>query len=123
MNTLAQLHCTEIHATEALTREDELIKYHHEVPDWHTFGREGVTTLQRVFVFYDFAEALAFTDAVGALAQEEGHHPSILTEWGKVRVTWWTHSLRGLHPNDFIMAAKTDALYHRMKPHANMPAH
>lgn len=123
MNTLAQMHCTEIHVSEAVTTEEALIKYHHEVPDWHTFAREGVTTLERVFVFYDFAEALAFTNAVGELAQEEGHHPSILTEWGKVRVTWWTHSLRGLHPNDFIMAAKTDALYQRMRPHAQIVAH
>ncbi len=123
MNALAQLHCTEIHANEAVTHNKQLVALHHEVPDWHIFERESVTTLERVFVFYDFAEALAFTDAVGALAQEEGHHPSILTEWGKVRVTWWTHSLRGLHPNDFIMAAKTDALYRRMKPHAHILAH
>jgi hypothetical protein len=55
-------------------------------------------------------DALAFTNRVGALAEEEGHHPALLTEWGRVTVTWWTHLIRGLHRNDFIMAAKTDAL-------------
>jgi 4a-hydroxytetrahydrobiopterin dehydratase len=54
--------------------------------------------------------ALAFTDRIGALAEAEGHHPALLTEWGKVRVEWWTHKIGGLHRNDFIMAAKTDNL-------------
>ena len=63
------------------------------------------------FTFGSFAEALAFTDAVGALAEAEGHHPAILTEWGRVTVTWWTHAIKGLHRNDFIMAARTDELY------------
>ena len=58
----------------------------------------------------DCAGALAFTNRVGALAEREGHHPALLTEWGRVTVTWWTHKIRGLHRNDFIMAAKTDAL-------------
>ena len=47
---------------------------------------------------------------VGALAESEGHHPALLTEWGRTTVTWWTHKIRGLHRNDFIMAAKTDSL-------------
>ena len=58
----------------------------------------------------NFAEALSFTNRVGALAEEEGHHPAILTEWGRVTVTLWTHKIRGLHRNDFIMAAKVDSL-------------
>ena len=67
--------------------------------------------LERVFQFPDFAQALAFTNRVGALAEEEGHHPALLTEWGKVTVAWWTHAIGGLHRNDFIMAAKTDQIY------------
>ena len=67
--------------------------------------------LTREFKFRDFAQALAFTDRVGALAEEEDHHPAILTEWGKVTVAWWTHKIRGLHRNDFVMAAKSDGLY------------
>jgi 4a-hydroxytetrahydrobiopterin dehydratase len=54
---------------------------------------------------------LAFTKKVGELAEEEGHHPALLTEWGRTTVTRWTHKIKGLHRNDFIMAATTDELY------------
>jgi 4a-hydroxytetrahydrobiopterin dehydratase len=70
--------------------------------------RAGIPRLERVFEFPDFARALTFTNRVGALAEAEGHHPALLTEWGKVTVTWWTHAIRGLHRNDFVMAARTD---------------
>ncbi|HVR28570.1 MAG TPA: 4a-hydroxytetrahydrobiopterin dehydratase, partial [Thermoanaerobaculia bacterium] len=56
---------------------------------------------------------LDFTNKVGEIAEEEGHHPALLTEWGKVTVGWWTHKIKGLHRNDFIMAAKTDEAYSR----------
>jgi len=80
------------------------------VPGWKVVEREGIKRLERVFGFRNFAEALAFTDRVGEQAEEEGHHPALLTEWGRVTVTWWTHKIGGLHRNDFIMAAKTDEL-------------
>ena len=48
---------------------------------------------------------------MGELAELEGHHPAILTEWGRVTVTWWTHKIKGLHRNDLIMAAKSDGMY------------
>ena len=79
-------------------------------PEWDVIEMEGVKRLQRQFKVKDFAQALAFTDQVGALAEAEDHHPAILTEWGRVTVTWWTHKIKGLHRNDFIMAAKTDEL-------------
>ncbi|MBI2531809.1 MAG: 4a-hydroxytetrahydrobiopterin dehydratase [Deltaproteobacteria bacterium] len=72
---------------------------------------DGIRKLDRLFKFKNFKDAIAFTDAVGAAAEEEGHHPRLTTEWGKVAVTWWTHKIRNLHKNDFIMAAKTDAIY------------
>jgi 4a-hydroxytetrahydrobiopterin dehydratase len=81
-----------------------------QLQEWTLVEREGIQRLERVFRFANFAEALAFTNRVGALAEEEGHHPAILTEWGRVTVTLWTHKIRGLHRNDFIMAAKLDAL-------------
>jgi len=82
-----------------------------QVPDWELVEVEGIRRLRRVFTFDDFARALAFTDAVGTLAEAEGHHPALLTEWGRVTVSWWTHKIRGLHRNDFVMAAKTDELH------------
>jgi 4a-hydroxytetrahydrobiopterin dehydratase len=81
-----------------------------QVPDWTLVERETIPRLERIFRFRNFAEALSFTDRVGALAEAEGHHPAILTEWGQVTVTLWTHKIRGLHRNDFVMAAKIDSL-------------
>ena len=80
------------------------------IPDWERQEHAGVPRLVRTYRVPNFREALAFSQRVGDLAEEEGHHPTLLTEWGKVTVSWWTHKIRGLHRNDYIMAAKTDAL-------------
>src|SRR5688572_24566879 len=90
--------------------EAEIAELKPLVPEWEMVQRDGIPRLERVFSFPDFAQALAFTQRVGALAEQEGHHPALLTEWGRVTVTWWTHKIRGLHRNDFVMAAKTDRL-------------
>ena len=81
-----------------------------QLPQWVLVTEGRVRKLQREFAFADFVSALAFTNRVGGLAEQFNHHPALLTEWGKVTVTWWTHTLGGLHLNDFILAAKTDAL-------------
>ncbi len=91
--------------------DEEIAALAPHVPEWRIVEREGIKRLERTFRFADFAHALAFTNKVGALAEAEDHHPAIVTEWGRVTVTWWTHKIRGLHLNDFIMAAKTDRLY------------
>ena len=80
------------------------------VPGWKVVARDGIDTLERVYTFPDFSAAMAFSVRVGMLAEAEGHHPALLTEWGRVTVSWWTHKIRGLHRNDFLMAAKTDSL-------------
>ncbi len=64
--------------------------------------------LEKEYTFPDFAQALAFTNAVGAIAEEEGHHPDIHLAWGKVRVTTWTHKIDGLTRSDFVLAAKIE---------------
>jgi 4a-hydroxytetrahydrobiopterin dehydratase len=66
--------------------------------------------LQRSFGFKDFKSALVFTNKVGELAEQQGHHPDILLSWGKVEIVLWTHKIKGLSKSDFIMAAKIDAL-------------
>ncbi len=81
-----------------------------EIPDWQLIQEEGVDQLMRQFKFRNFVEAMAFANEVGELAESEGHHPKIIVEWGRVQVFWWTHKIRGLHRNDFIMAARTDGL-------------
>ena len=111
MSGLSQLKCTPCRVGELTVAEQEMERLLLEMPDWSVVEREGVKRLERVYKFKDFALALAFTNRVGELAEEEGHHPAILTEWGRVTVTWWTHAIKGLHQNDFIMAAKTDLMY------------
>lgn len=66
--------------------------------------------LEREFKFKDFREALSFTNQVGDLAEEQGHHPDIYLSWGKVKVTIWTHKIDGLTESDFVLAAKIDRL-------------
>lgn len=78
-----------------------------QLPGWTAAGGEKI---ERTFTFETFAQALEFTIAVAAAAEEQGHHPRLTTEWGRTTVTWWTHYLGGLHENDFIMAARTDAI-------------
>lgn len=85
----------------------ELEKFHRSVPQW-TIANEH--HLQREYKFPDFKEALDFVNRVGALAEEQGHHPDIFLAWGKVGITLWTHKIDGLTESDFIMAAKIDRL-------------
>ena len=82
-----------------------------QVPDWGCVVRDGIERLEREFRFTDYAGALAFTQRVGSLAEAADHHPAILTQWGRVSVTWWTHVVGGLHRNDFVMALQTDRAY------------
>ncbi len=89
----------------------EVVEYLKQVPEWTIVESDDVDRLERVFRFKDFATALAFTNKIGELAEREGHHPAILTEWGSSTVAWWTHSIGGLQRNDFTMAAKTDEAY------------
>lgn len=90
--------------------DQEISTLRARVPDWEIIDVEGIKRLQRIFPFKDFANALAFTNKVGAIAEAQGHHPALLTEWGKVTVQWWTHSAGGLDRVDFLMAEQTDAL-------------
>ncbi len=111
MDQLTNLKCTACRGGEPTLTDSEIAELHPQVPAWQVVERDGIKRLERVFTFDSFVHALAFTNKVGELAEEEGHHPAILTEWGRVTVTWWTHKIKGLHQNDFIMAAKTDQAY------------
>jgi len=110
MSTLSAERCSACRRDSPRVTGPEITELRREVSAWQVLERDGVARLERVFDFPNFADALTFTNRVGALAEAEGHHPALLTEWGRVTVTWWTHKIRGLHRNDFIMAAKTDAL-------------
>lgn len=111
MNELAQQHCSVVTSATPRLFEREMHQYLDQLPDWEIYGKDNEPRLEKSFKFKDFIQAIAFTNGVAQLSNEEDHHPALLTEWGKVTVTWWTHKIRGLHLNDFIMAAKTDQLY------------
>jgi 4a-hydroxytetrahydrobiopterin dehydratase len=111
MSKLSEMKCTACRGDEPTLTDDEIAELRLQVPEWQVVEREGIKRLERVFKFANFAQALEFTNKVGERAEEEGHHPALLTEWGKVTVSWWTHKIGGLHQNDFIMAARTGELY------------
>lgn len=107
MTSLTQKRCVPCEGGEAPLKEDEIAKYMPMVPEWDL--EDG--KLVRKFKFKDFKEAIAFINKVADLAEEEQHHPNItLWGWNKVKITYFTHAINGLHLNDFIMAAKIDQL-------------
>ena len=109
MTSLQQRNAKHREADERLSAE-QVNALHTEIPEWELFEQDGMPRIRRDFEFKNFAQALDFTNQVGALAEEQDHHPQITLEWGRVSVEWWTHTVKGLSENDFILAAKTDAL-------------
>jgi len=110
MSQLAASACVPCRGGEPPLSDEEISRLVPQVPGWAVIEKDGVKRLERVFKWKNFVEALAFTQKVGELAESQGHHPMIVTEWGRVTIEWWTHKIKGLHRNDFIMAAKTDQL-------------
>jgi 4a-hydroxytetrahydrobiopterin dehydratase len=109
--TLAREKCVACRRDSPRVTEEEIAVLHPVVPDWELTDTDGIPRVERAFKFRNFADALEFTERVGNEAEAEGHHPRITLEWGRVAVQWWTHKIRGLHRNDFIMASKTDHIY------------
>lgn len=107
--------CTPVRKNSAALNPPEIQFLRVEIPAWQLSEQNGSPTISRTFKFRNFSQALEFTIKVGQAAEEQDHHPSILTEWGSVTVTWWTHVIAGLHRNDFIMAARTDQLYNSLQ--------
>jgi len=110
MTNLAAGKCVACRGGEPTVTDAEIAEYHPQIAEWQTIEVDGIKRLQRVFKLKNFIEAVAFTNKIAMVAEKEDHHPLIVTEWGKVTVQWWTHKIKGLHKNDFIMAAKTDEL-------------
>lgn len=110
MNSLASGRCVACRGGEPPLSAEQIAVLQPQIPDWRIVEIEGIPRLERTFRFKNFIEAVAFTHKVALIAEKEDHHPLIITEWGRVTVQWWTHKIKGLHMNDFIMAAKTDGL-------------
>jgi len=110
VTNLNQMRCVACRGGEPTLTDSEIEQLLPQIPDWQVNELDGVKRLERVFKFKNFIEAIAFTNKIATTAEKEDHHPLIVTEYGRVTVNWWTHKIRGLHQNDFIMAAKTDQL-------------
>lgn len=111
MTKLAQEKCIPCESDIPALINDEIATLKQELPQWQLIETDGIPRLKRSFAFKNFMEALNFSNTVGEIAESQGHHPQICLTWGEVTIEWWTHNIKGLHKNDFIMAAKTDELY------------
>jgi len=111
MNNLAQLKCVACRGGDPSLTDAEIADLQPHVPQWQLVTQDNILRLQRVFKLKDYVQALEFTNKIAAIAEAEDHHPLIILEWGRVTIQWWTHVVKGLHKNDFVMAAKTDEIF------------
>jgi len=111
MTDLSKESCEACRADAPLISDEDLKSLMPKIPDWGVVVVDGMMRLNREFKFGNFEQAMDFSNRVGEIAESAGHHPAILTEWGKVSVSWWTHKIKGLHKNDLIMAARTDEVF------------
>ena len=107
MPRLCDLKCSPCRVGTTPLKGDQLDEFAREVPLWRVIDEHH---LQREIKFRDFAEALEFVNRVGALAEEQGHHPDIFLAWGRVQIETWTHKIDGLTQSDFVLAARIDKL-------------
>jgi 4a-hydroxytetrahydrobiopterin dehydratase len=105
---LAERHCVPCHGGTPVLHPDEQHRLLGKLEGWHIVNAHH---LSKHFTFPDFRTALTFVDRIGAVAEQEGHHPELELAWGKVEIRLWTHASGGLTENDFILAAKVDALH------------
>ncbi len=103
--------CEACRPDSPLVTEAEERELKPQIPYWEIVEVKGVRRLKRTFKIAGWMPAVEFTNTIARIADAEDHHPTILTAWGKVTVSWWTHAIRGLHRNDFIMAGKTDEAF------------
>ena len=107
MSGLAEKTCIPCRGGVPPLTAEEIQPKASEVKEWSVMGTHH---LERTVKFPDFKTALDFTNKVGALAEQQGHHPDIYLAWGKVGIKIWTHKIDGMTESDFILAAKIDRL-------------
>lgn len=103
--------CQPCHNDAPPLTASEYPEYLKDLQGWEIATVDGVDRLVKTYTFRKYPDCLSFAMAVGTAAEDVGHHPDMELVWGKVKVSWWTHNIRGLHLNDFIMAARTDDFY------------
>lgn len=110
-NELKNAKCVECRSDAPGVSKEEIEAFQEQFSGWQVLEIDGEPRVQREYSFPDFQAALDFTNQIGAIAEAENHHPAITTEYGKVTVGWWTHTIKNIHRNDLIMAAKTEDLF------------
>ena len=109
MSDLSSSTCEACRIDAPKVSDDEANTLLNEIDNWDLIYEE-VKQLKKTFSFSSYKESVDFSNKIAKMADREDHHPTIILEWGKVTVLWWSHKIKGLHKNDFICAAKTDQL-------------
>ena len=107
---LRQLQCEPCHGNAAPVNAADYNALLAQLPGWHIEDRNGVSILTKAYGFKRYSQCLKFVQRVGELAESHDHHPEMTISWGKVQVIWWTHTINGMHLNDFILAAETETM-------------
>lgn len=109
----AEKKCVPCHRDAPVMSDAEVQSRLVQLPEWQCFAEEGIKKLRKSFVCNSYADALTFVNAVARAAERENHHPLVIFDFKTVTVVWWTHAIKGLHQNDFIMSAECDEIYRR----------
>jgi 4a-hydroxytetrahydrobiopterin dehydratase len=111
MQNLAQLDCVACDKNAPLLTTHESQSLLKDLTNWQLISEGGINKLKRSFVTKNYKNSIAFTNAIAQLADSINHHPLLIVDYRMVTVVWWSHNIKGLHKNDFIMAAKTSLLF------------
>jgi 4a-hydroxytetrahydrobiopterin dehydratase len=111
MESLSTLHCTPCDASQPQLTLNEINELLLKCPGWQLVNEVGINQLTQTFLTKNYTRSMLFTNSVATLADTVNHHPKMIVEYGSVTVVWWSHNIKGLHKNDFIMAAKTSELF------------
>ena len=111
MEQLSNAQCEACDISAKPASEPEIKSYMAQVQGWEIINDEGIQKLSQTFTTQNYTRSMSFTNEVAKLAESINHHPQMVVEYGSVTVVWWSHKIKGLHKNDFIMAAKTSELF------------
>jgi 4a-hydroxytetrahydrobiopterin dehydratase len=120
MDEIRHEHCIPCRGDEPRLNDAEIDELKPQVPEWEVVEDEGVKKLRRRFKTGDYHLPPQLVNHLKEVADAEDHHPVIEYEPGHIVIDWWTHSIKGLHRNDFIMAAKTDEIFEKAKNESGM---
>jgi len=115
MNDLLSKKCEACRADAPKITASEIEQYLPTLPQWKIIQEDSIDKLTRCYALTKYSESLSLVNAIAELSELEGHHSVMIVEFRQVTVTWWSHKMRGLHVNDFIMAAKCDHAYEKLR--------